>query len=129
MQAAVYLSDGETYDIVEGCELVFYDNEDWDLDYGPKRSSTKSMDLSALIEQAIVSRAAVRRLASALAGWSYAIESAAAWRTLTPTEKTILYNAGRLSAAARDVLRGGVPADITEEVDTERYMYHAEWKP
>ena len=127
MQVAVYLSDGETWDTVEGCELVFYDNEEWG--DGPKRSSKKSMDLQAVIDQAIVSRATVRTLASALAGWSHAIESAAAWRTLTPTEKTILYNAGRLSAAARDVLRGDVPADLTEEVDTERYMYHAEWKP
>ena len=127
MQVAVYLSDGETWDAVEGCELVFYDNEEWG--DGPKRSSKKSMDLQAVIDQAIVSRATVRTLASALAGWSHAIESAAAWRTLTPTEKTILYNAGRLSAAAQDVLRGEVPADLTEEVDTERYMYHAEWKP
>lgn len=124
MQAAVYLSDGETWDTVEGCELVFYDNEEWG--DGPKRSSKKSMDLQAVVDQAIVSRAAVRRLASALAGWSYAIESAAAWRTLTPTEKTILYNAGLLSAAARDVLRGEVPADLTEEVDTERTVYYGQ---
>ena len=122
MQSAVYLSDGETWDTVEGCELVFYDNEE--CGDGPKRSSKKSMDLQAVVDQAIVSRAAVRRLASALAGWSYAIESAAAWRQLTPTEKTILYNAGLLSAAARDVLRGEVPADLTEEVDTERTVYH-----
>ena len=122
MQSAVYLSDGETWDTVEGCELVFYDNEEWG--DGPKLSSKKSMDLQAVVDQAIVSRAAVRRLASALAGWSYAIESAAAWRTLTPTEKTILYNAGLLSAAARCVLRGDVPADLTEEVDTERTVYH-----
>ena len=83
MQSAVYLSDGETWDTVEGCELVFYDNEE--CCDGPKRSSKKSMDLQAVVDQAIVSRAAVRRLASALAGWSYAIESAAAWRQLTPT--------------------------------------------
>jgi hypothetical protein len=124
VQSAVYLSDGETWDTVEGCELVFYDNEEWG--DGPKRSSKKSMDLQAVVDQAIVSRAAVRRLASALAGWSYAIESAAAWRQLTPTEKTILYNAGRLSAAARDVLRGEVPADLTEEVDTERTVYYGQ---
>jgi hypothetical protein len=124
VQSAVYLSDGETWDTVEGCELVFYDNEEWG--DGPKRSSKKSMDLQAVVDQAIVSRAAVRRLASALAGWSYAIESAAAWRTLTPTEKTILYNAGLLSAAARDVLRGEVPADLTEEVDTERTVYYGQ---
>lgn len=124
MQSAVYLYDGETWDTVEGCELVFYDNEEWG--DGPKRSSKKSMDLQAVVDQAIVSRAAVRRLASALAGWSYAIESAAAWRQLTPTEKTILYNAGLLSAAARDVLRGEVPADLTEEVDTERTVYYGQ---
>ena len=124
MQSAVYLSDGETWDTVEGCELVFYDNEEWG--DGPKRFSKKSMDLQAVVDQAIVSRAAVRRLASALAGWSYAIESAAAWRQLTPTEKTILYNAGLLSAAARDVLRGEVPADLTEEVDTERTVYYGQ---
>ena len=124
MQSAVYLSDGETWDTVEGCELVFYDNEEWG--DGPKRFSKKSMDLQAVVDQAIVSRAAVHRLASALAGWSYAIESAAAWRTLTPTEKTILYNAGLLSAAARGVLRGDVPADLTEEVDTERTVYYGQ---
>ena len=84
MQSAVYLSDGETWDTVEGCELVFYDNEEWG--DGPKRSSKKSMDLQAVVDQAIVSRAAVRRLASALAGWSYAIESAAAWRQLEERE-------------------------------------------
>jgi hypothetical protein len=124
VQSAVYLSDGETWDTVEGCELVFYDNEE--CGEGPKRSSKKRMDLQAVVDQAIVSRAAVRRLASALAGWSYAIESAAAWRQLTPTEKTILYNAGLLSAAARDVLRGEVPADLTEEVDTERTVYYGQ---
>lgn len=49
MQAAVYLSDGETYDTVEGCELVFCDNEDWGLYEGPKNGASETVSLKDVL--------------------------------------------------------------------------------
>lgn len=41
---AVYLSDGETWDTVEDCKVVFYADEEWEWGDGPKGFHSVSLE-------------------------------------------------------------------------------------
>lgn len=60
MQVAVYLSDGETWDTVEGCELAFYDNEDWEWGDGPKPGATETVSLKDVLATYLQHRGGVQ---------------------------------------------------------------------